>query len=86
MTPYVLEAQLNAQMIRIARHVVAVTDSSKLLRRNLSVIAPVEQVDLLITDRGAPARMRGGDSRARRRGAARLGAQSFFRRIEPSPL
>ncbi len=55
MTPYMLEAQLNAQMIRIARHVVAVTDSSKLLRRNLSVIAPVEQVDLLITDRGAPA-------------------------------
>lgn len=55
MTPHVLEAQLNAQMIRIARKVVAVTDSSKLLRRNLSVIAPVEQVDLLITDRNADA-------------------------------
>lgn len=55
MTPYVLEAQLNAQMIRAARHVVAVTDSSKLLRRNLSVIAPVEQVHLLITDRAASA-------------------------------
>jgi DeoR family transcriptional regulator of aga operon len=54
MTPYLLEAQMNAQMIRTARHVVAVTDSSKLLRRNLSVIAPVEQVDLLITDRAAP--------------------------------
>src|SRR5829696_1142391 len=53
MTPFLLEAQLNAQMIRIARQVVAVTDSSKLLRRNLSVIAPVEQVHLLITDRGA---------------------------------
>ena len=53
MTPYVLEAQLNALMIRISRHVVAVTDSSKLLRRNLSVIAPVERVDLLITDRAA---------------------------------
>lgn len=53
MTPYVLEAQLNALMIRVARQVVAVTDSSKLLRRNLSVIAPVEQVDLLITDRAA---------------------------------
>ena len=53
MTPYVLEAQLNAQMIRIARKVVAVTDSSKLLRRSLSVIAPVDQVDLLITDRAA---------------------------------
>ena len=53
MTPHLLEAQLNAQMIRIARQVVAVTDSSKLLRRNLSVIAPVDQVDLLITDSAA---------------------------------
>ena len=56
MTPYVLEAQLNAQMIRIARRVIAVTDSSKLLRRNLSVISPVDAVDLLITDKGADAR------------------------------
>lgn len=53
MTPHVLEAQLNSQMISIAAKVVAVTDSSKLLRRNLSVIAPVERVDLLITDRDA---------------------------------
>lgn len=53
MTPYPLEAQLNAQMIRIARQVVAVTDSSKLLRRSLSVIAPVDQVDVLITDHRA---------------------------------
>ena len=57
MTPHVLEAQLNAQMIRIARTVVAVTDSSKLLRRNLSVIAPVEAVDILITDRSADAEL-----------------------------
>jgi DeoR family transcriptional regulator of aga operon len=53
MTPYVLEARLNAMMIHIARQTVAVTDSSKLFRRNLSVIAPVEQVHLLITDRVA---------------------------------
>jgi DeoR family transcriptional regulator of aga operon len=53
MTPHVLEAKLNALMIRIARQTIAVTDSSKLLRRNLSVIAPVEQVHLLITDSGA---------------------------------
>ena len=56
MTPHLLEAQLNAQMIRIAAKVVAVTDSSKLLRRNLSVIAPVDEVDLLITDRKADPR------------------------------
>jgi DeoR family transcriptional regulator of aga operon len=55
MTPYPLEAQLNAQMIGIARRVIAVTDSSKLLRRNLSVISGVDQVDVLITDRGADA-------------------------------
>ena len=56
MTPHVLEAQLNAQMIRISSKVIAVTDSSKLLRRNLSVISPMDTVDLLITDRGADAR------------------------------
>jgi DeoR family transcriptional regulator, aga operon transcriptional repressor len=53
MTPHVLEAKLNALMIRIARQTIAVSDSSKLLRRNLSVIAPVEQVHMLITDRAA---------------------------------
>jgi DeoR family transcriptional regulator, aga operon transcriptional repressor len=53
MTPHLLEAQLNAQMIRSARQVVAVADSSKLLRRSLSVIAKVEQIHTLITDQGA---------------------------------
>lgn len=55
MTPHLLEAQLNAQMIRAARQVVAVADSSKLLRRSLSVIAKVEQIHTLITDQGAGA-------------------------------
>ncbi len=54
MTPHLLEAQLNARMIKSARQVVAVADSSKLLRRNLSIIAKVEQIHMLITDRGAP--------------------------------
>ena len=53
MTPYLQEAQFNAQMIRISRQVVAVADSSKLMRRNLSVIASVDQVHLLITDKAA---------------------------------
>jgi DeoR family transcriptional regulator, aga operon transcriptional repressor len=53
MTPHVLEAQLNAQMIRIARRVIAVADASKLMRRNLSVIARVEQIHQLITDASA---------------------------------
>jgi DeoR family transcriptional regulator, aga operon transcriptional repressor len=55
MTPHLAEAQLNAQMIRISRQVVVVADSSKLMRRNISLIAKVEQIHMLITDRAAPA-------------------------------
>ena len=54
MTPHLAEAELNAEMIRISRQVVVVADSSKLRRRNISLIAKVEQLNLLITDRGAP--------------------------------
>ncbi|MET3107790.1 DeoR family transcriptional regulator of aga operon [Oxalobacteraceae bacterium GrIS 2.11] len=57
MTPHLLEAQLNAQMIKISRKVIAVTDSSKLMRRNLSVIARMDQIDTLITDKAAPANL-----------------------------
>lgn len=53
MTPHLLEAQLNAQMIKISRKVIAVADSSKLMRRNLSVIARMDQIDTLITDKAA---------------------------------
>jgi DeoR family transcriptional regulator, aga operon transcriptional repressor len=41
-------------MMRIARQVVVVADSSKLIRRNVSLIAKVEQINLLITDDAAP--------------------------------
>jgi DeoR family transcriptional regulator of aga operon len=54
MTPHLQEAELNAKMIRISRQVVVVADSSKLIRRNISIIAKVEQIHMLITDRGAP--------------------------------
>jgi DeoR family transcriptional regulator of aga operon len=53
MTPHVAEAQLNARMIAISRQVIAVADSSKLLRRNISLIARVEQLQMLITDSAA---------------------------------
>jgi DeoR family transcriptional regulator of aga operon len=49
-TPDVLEAQLNALMIRVSREVIAVADSSKFLRRSLSVIASVNEVHRIITD------------------------------------
>jgi DeoR family transcriptional regulator of aga operon len=54
MTPHLAEAQLNAKMIEISRQVVVVADSSKFMRRNISLIAKVEQINMLITDRAAP--------------------------------
>ena len=51
-TPDVLEAQLNGLMIRMAREVTAVADSSKFRRRSLSVIAGVGDVHRIITDDG----------------------------------
>jgi DeoR family transcriptional regulator of aga operon len=54
MTPHLQEAELNAKMIRISQQVVVVADSSKLIRRNVSLIAKIEQIHMLITDRAAP--------------------------------
>lgn len=54
MTPDVLEANLNAIMIEIAREVVVVADAGKFLRRSLSVIAKLDKVNKLITDDGTP--------------------------------
>jgi DeoR family transcriptional regulator of aga operon len=53
MTPHLPEAQLNARMIEISRQVVTVADATKLMRRNVCVIAKVDQLDLLITDASA---------------------------------
>jgi DeoR family transcriptional regulator of aga operon len=53
MTPDVLEAQLNALMIEVSHEVIAVADASKFRRRSLSVIAPVERLHKLITDKSA---------------------------------
>ena len=49
-TPDVLEAQLNALMIRVSREVVTVADSSKFLKRSLSVIGGIGDVHRIITD------------------------------------
>jgi DeoR family transcriptional regulator of aga operon len=59
-TPDVLEAQLNNVMIRSAREVTVVADSSKLGRRSVSKIGPLERIHRLITDnRAAPEFTRG---------------------------
>jgi DeoR family transcriptional regulator of aga operon len=54
-TPDVFEAQLNGVMMRVAKEVNVVADSSKLGRRSVSRIGPLEKVHRLITDSHAPA-------------------------------
>jgi len=56
-TPDVLEAQLNSLMVRVARDVTVVADSSKLGRRSVSRIGVFERINRLITDRRAPAEL-----------------------------
>ena len=53
-TPDVLEAQLNTLMIKVAKETNVVADYSKLGRRSVSRIAPIEKVHRLITDTRAP--------------------------------
>lgn len=54
-TPDILEAELNAAMIRSAREVTIVADSSKIGRSSLSLIAPITSVHRIITDSGIAA-------------------------------
>lgn len=56
-TPHVLIAEVGATMATRARRVVALADSSKLGRSGFTTIVPLSQVDVLITDTGAPADM-----------------------------
>jgi len=53
-TPDVFEAQLNGVMMRMAKEVNVVADSSKLGRRSVSRIGPLEKVHRLVTDSRAP--------------------------------
>jgi DeoR family transcriptional regulator of aga operon len=53
-TPNLLEAKVNREMIKIARRVVLVCDSSKFGRRSLSQIAPLSSVHQVITDNKIP--------------------------------
>lgn len=54
-TPDVFEAQLNGLMMQVSKEVNIVADSSKLGRRSVSRIGPLDKVDRLITDTHAPA-------------------------------
>ncbi len=53
-TPNMEEAHLNKTMIEVAREVIVVTDSSKFLKRSFAFIAPVSQIDIVITDPNLP--------------------------------
>jgi DeoR family transcriptional regulator of aga operon len=53
-TPDPQEASLNALMMNVSRETVAVFDASKFGQRSLSVIAPVERIDSVITDAATP--------------------------------
>lgn len=53
-THYENEARLNRKMATVANKIIAVTDSSKFGRMCLHRIIGVDEIDLLITDRGAP--------------------------------
>lgn len=53
----ILEAQLNSRMVRAAREVTVLADSTKLGQRSLALIAKVDQVHRLITDGGASPEM-----------------------------
>jgi DeoR family transcriptional regulator, aga operon transcriptional repressor len=54
-TPNVEEAHLNRIMMAVSRQVIVVADSSKFLRRSFAFIAPVAEVDVVVTDAGIPA-------------------------------
>ncbi|GJM30786.1 MAG: DeoR family transcriptional regulator [Cyclobacteriaceae bacterium] len=53
-TPNLEEAHLNQIMIEISKEVIVVADSSKFKRRGFALIAPVTQINTLITDEGIP--------------------------------
>lgn len=53
-TPNFLESRVNRAMIKAAKRVVAVCDSTKFGRRSLSRIAPVSAIHAVITDKNVP--------------------------------
>jgi DeoR family transcriptional regulator of aga operon len=51
-TPNIEETNLNIEMIRIAKEVIVVTDSSKFNKRGLSKIADITAIHTIVTDSG----------------------------------
>ncbi|MCD4673600.1 MAG: DeoR/GlpR family DNA-binding transcription regulator [Anaerolineaceae bacterium] len=55
--PNILETQVKQAMAHSARQVIVLMDSSKFGRRSLTPILPLKDIDVLITDSGAPAKI-----------------------------
>lgn len=51
------ETMVNRAMLRAAREIIVVADSSKFTKRSMSLITSFSEVDLVITDIGLPAEM-----------------------------
>jgi DeoR family transcriptional regulator, aga operon transcriptional repressor len=59
-TPNLLESRVNRAMVKAARQVVAVCDSSKFSRRSLSRIVAADAIHHVITDRNLPQQIADG--------------------------
>jgi DeoR family transcriptional regulator of aga operon len=53
-TPNVQEARVNRLMLQASQKVVAVCDSTKFKRRSVAIIAPMSEIDTIITDSQIP--------------------------------
>lgn len=53
-TPNIEEAHLNQLMIKISKEVIVVADSSKFLKRSFAFIAPITDIDVIVTDSNIP--------------------------------
>lgn len=51
MTPNLMEGRVNQLMMKVSRETILVADSSKFGKRSVSVIARIEKVDKIITDK-----------------------------------
>ncbi len=52
MTPNLVEAEVKRQMVKSASKVIIVTDWTKFRRQAFASFALIEEVDMVITDRG----------------------------------
>lgn len=54
-TPNVEEAHLNRIMMGISKQIIVVADSSKFHKRSFAFIAPITEIDIVVTDKGISA-------------------------------